>query len=59
MEPVIIEDGAVIGANATILPGVVIGRNAVIGAGAVVTKNVEANFTAVGKFNLLCYKKGR
>lgn len=35
-----IEEGASIGANATLLPGVVIGRYAMVGAGAVVTKNV-------------------
>lgn len=36
----IVEDGAVIGANVTILPGVQIGAGAIVGAGAVVTKNV-------------------
>src|SRR6185369_9146396 len=33
-----VEDGASIGANATILPGITIGRQAMVGAGAVVTK---------------------
>lgn len=42
-EPVIIKKGAMIGANATILPGVVIGENAVIGAGSIITKDVQAN----------------
>lgn len=41
-EPVIIKRGAMIGANATILPGVTIGENAIIGAGAIVTKDVPA-----------------
>lgn len=36
----VINKGASIGANATILCGVTIGRNAMIGAGSVVTKNV-------------------
>ncbi|MDD0852549.1 WxcM-like domain-containing protein [Halobacteriovorax sp. GB3] len=36
----IVEKGASIGANATILPGVTIGQYAMIGAGAVVTKNI-------------------
>lgn len=36
----IVEDGASIGANATLLPGIRIGRKAVVGAGAVVTHNV-------------------
>jgi acetyltransferase-like isoleucine patch superfamily enzyme len=44
----VIEDGAAIGAGATLLPGVVIGRNAIVGAGAVVTKNVEANTLVMG-----------
>lgn len=39
-EPVIVNDGARIGINATILPGVEIGEGAVIGAGSVVTKSV-------------------
>ena len=44
----IVEDGASIGANATILPGITIGRHAMIGAGAVVTKSVPANAVVVG-----------
>ncbi|SJZ85391.1 WxcM-like domain-containing protein [Consotaella salsifontis] len=42
------EDGASIGANATILPGLTIGRNAMVGAGAVVTKDVPPNAIVVG-----------
>ena len=45
--PVIIEDGAWIGANAIVLPGVRIGTGAVVAASAVVTKDVEA-FSIVG-----------
>lgn len=41
---VIVEDGASIGANATILPGVRIGSKAMIAAGAVVTKDVPPNY---------------
>lgn len=44
----IVEIGASIGANATILPGIRIGQNALIGAGAVVTKDVPANAIVVG-----------
>lgn len=44
----IVEKGASIGANATILPGIRIGQNALIGAGAVVTKDVPANAIVVG-----------
>jgi acetyltransferase-like isoleucine patch superfamily enzyme len=47
-KPVIIEDGADIGANAVILPGVTIGRGAQIGAGAVVTRNIPAFTIAAG-----------
>ncbi len=43
----IIEDGASIGSNATILP-VRIGKNAIIGAGAVVTKDVPAGAVVAG-----------
>lgn len=44
----VIQKGASIGANATILAGNTIGRNAMIGAGAVVTKNVPPNAIVVG-----------
>lgn len=38
----VIEKGASIGANATIIGGITIGEGALIGAGSVVTKNVPA-----------------
>lgn len=44
----VVEKGASIGANATILPGIRIGRNAMVGAGAVVTRSVPANAIVVG-----------
>jgi acetyltransferase-like isoleucine patch superfamily enzyme/dTDP-4-dehydrorhamnose 3,5-epimerase-like enzyme len=44
----IMQSGASIGANATILAGKIIGRNAMIGAGAVVTKDVPPNAIVVG-----------
>lgn len=47
IEGVVIEDGAYIGAGATILHGIRIGRCAVVAAGAVVTKDVPA-YTVVG-----------
>jgi UDP-2-acetamido-3-amino-2,3-dideoxy-glucuronate N-acetyltransferase len=46
--PTIVQKGASIGANATILPGLTIGQNAMVGAGAVVTKNVPPNSIVVG-----------
>lgn len=41
----LVQRGASIGANATILPGITIGKYAVIGAGSVVTKNVPERAT--------------
>jgi maltose O-acetyltransferase len=47
VQPVTIEDGAVLMTGATVLPGVTVGRGAVVGAGAVVTRDVAPN-TFVG-----------
>lgn len=44
----IIQAGAKIGANSTLLPGVVIGQQALVGAGSVVTKDVPAYQVVVG-----------
>ena len=44
----VLEKGARIGANATLLPGVVIGANALVGAGSVVTGNVEKKTIVAG-----------
>ncbi|MGH8109063.1 MAG: WxcM-like domain-containing protein [Arenimonas sp.] len=44
----IVQSGASIGANATILPGITIGNGAMIGAGAVITRSVPANAIVVG-----------
>ena len=43
-----IEQGASIGANATILPGLVIGREAMIGSGSVVTRDVPPGAIVMG-----------
>jgi acetyltransferase-like isoleucine patch superfamily enzyme len=40
--PIIIEEGAWVASNVTILPGVTIGKRAVVAAGSVVVSNVEA-----------------
>ena len=48
LEETIVEDGAAIGSNATIMCGVRIGKAALVGAGAVVTRDVPANTTVVG-----------
>lgn len=43
-----IRQGAMVGANATILPGVVIGAYSLVGAGSVVTKDVPDRAVVVG-----------
>ena len=43
-----VQDGASIGANATILCGLTIGRNAMVAAGAVVTKDVAPHALVAG-----------
>jgi UDP-2-acetamido-3-amino-2,3-dideoxy-glucuronate N-acetyltransferase len=45
---VTIQNGASIGANATLLPGVTIGEKALVGAGAVVTKDVPPRAVVIG-----------
>ncbi len=44
----VVQKGASIGANATILPGITIGRNAMVGAGSVVTKDIPPNAIVTG-----------
>lgn len=44
----LIQEGATIGANATIICGVIIGKYALIGAGSVVTKDVKNNALVYG-----------
>lgn len=44
----VVEAGASIGANATVLPGVRIGARAMVGAGAVVTRDVPPGAVVVG-----------
>lgn len=43
-----VEDGAMIGGGASLLPGVVVGAGAVVASGAVVTRDVEAGTTVRG-----------
>lgn len=47
-DPVVVEDGVVIGANAVVLEGVRIGKGSVVAAGAVVTENVPENVVVAG-----------
>jgi acetyltransferase-like isoleucine patch superfamily enzyme len=46
--PIVVGDGAWIGANATLMPGVVVGPGAVVAAGAVVLERVPANTLVAG-----------
>lgn len=46
--PTVVENGASIGANATVLPGLRIGSGAMVGAGAVITRSVPAHAIVVG-----------
>lgn len=47
-QKIVLQKGASIGANATILGGVTIGKNALVGAGSVVTKSIPDNQVWVG-----------
>ncbi|MGD2102601.1 MAG: DapH/DapD/GlmU-related protein [Acidimicrobiia bacterium] len=44
----VIGRGAIVGANATLLPGLVIGERAVVGAGAVVVRDVDPGAVVAG-----------
>lgn len=44
----VVEEGAIIGANATLMPHIVIGKNSLIGAGSIVTKDVQAGYVYSG-----------
>ena len=48
LEETVVEKGASIGSNATIMCGIKIGESAVVGCGAVVTKDVPKGSTVVG-----------
>ena len=48
VDPILVEKGVDIGANAVILPGVTIGANSIIGAGAVVTQDIPPGVIEFG-----------
>jgi len=47
-DAVVVEEGASIGAMATVLPGVSVGKWAMVGAGAIVTRDVAAHGLVLG-----------
>ena len=47
-KPILIKEGAWVGAGATILPGVTVGKHAIIGANSVVSKDIPDYSVAVG-----------
>ena len=48
VKPIIVEDGAWVGARATVLPGVTIKSHSIIAAGSVITKDTEPYMIYVG-----------
>ena len=48
MKPVVIKDGAWIGAGATVLPGVTVGKYAILGADSVDTKDIPDSAVSLG-----------
>lgn len=48
VSPIVVKQGASLGARAVILPGIVIGEYALVGAGAVVTRNVPPHGLVYG-----------
>ncbi len=57
LESTLVQEGASIGANATILCGRTIGRGAMVGAGSVVIKDVPAGAVVMGNPARLLVKK--
>ncbi len=47
--PTVIEDGAFVGSNTSLVAPVIVGKDAVIGAGSTITKNVPPGALAVGR----------
>lgn len=48
VKPITVEDGAWVGARATLLPGVTIGNHSIVAAGSSVSKDTEPNMIYVG-----------
>ncbi len=56
-EPVVVEDGVLIGANAVVLEGVRIGQDSVVAAGAIVTRDVPPGVVVAGSPARIVKKK--
>jgi putative colanic acid biosynthesis acetyltransferase WcaF len=48
VKPIVVEDGAWIGARAVVLPGVTIGSHSILTAGSIMAKNTEPNMIYAG-----------
>lgn len=48
IKPIVIEDGAWVGARATVLPGVTVASHSIVTAGTVMAKDTEANMIYAG-----------
>jgi acetyltransferase-like isoleucine patch superfamily enzyme len=63
VSPILIREGASLGANSTILPGVTVGRFALVGAGSVVTRDVPDFGLVLGnparRVGVVCYCAAR
>ncbi|MEA3378930.1 MAG: DapH/DapD/GlmU-related protein [Nanoarchaeota archaeon] len=44
----VIEEGAIIGANSTLMPHIIIGKRAIVGAASLVTKSVDGQMVVAG-----------
>jgi putative colanic acid biosynthesis acetyltransferase WcaF len=48
VKSIVLEDGAWVGARATVLPGVTVKENSIVSAGSVISKDTEPNMIYVG-----------
>ncbi|HEU4344424.1 MAG TPA: DapH/DapD/GlmU-related protein, partial [Candidatus Binatia bacterium] len=64
VKPIVVEDGAWVGARATVLPGVTIASHSIVAAGTVISKDTEPYMIYSGnppvavKKRVICEKSG-